>query len=101
MPASPSIRPSWPPPNTVSCVTARTLCAGAQLRQRERGHLGVEQAALLVPQVLDLVEWTLQGAVPRAHERGVLLRDRLEARLHLLELRRVLLPLAGELGEQR
>src|SRR5437762_714521 len=71
----------------------QTLGARTQLRQRERRHLRVEQAAFLVAQVLDLVERALQRAVTRRHQPGVLLRDLLEPLLHLVELRGVLLPL--------
>src|ERR1700722_8257424 len=79
---------------------AAALRARAQLGKRERREIGFEQSALLVPQVLDLVERALQRAVTGCHEPRVLLRHRLESLLHLLELCGVLLPLARELTEQ-
>src|SRR3954454_19147370 len=86
IPASPSMRPSCPPPNTATCVTGCRL-------EGERKCSGVR--FVVAAQGLDLVEGPLQGAMTCGHQRAVLLGGGVELLLHLVELDHVLLPLPG------
>src|SRR5947207_10490144 len=94
IPAKPSMRPSCPPPNTVT--VAMTTDATGRSRSRlqcQRRDRRVDQRMFVAPERVDLVERSLERAVARCHQGGVFLGDLLELQLHAVQLRGVLLPL--------